>query len=156
MHLHFYESRPSTIGRSTLAAVALCFTAGCGWIHPPSQQSVAPEHGHLIDSKAIIASGGITAWDVLKRTSFVNTRDDKNGNPQKMWQRGHGTILLNDTPLVAVDGVPQSDFTVLSTILATNIDNIRILNATEGAYMYGVRAGGGAILIQTRMDLPQQ
>jgi hypothetical protein len=142
--------------RTTLTAAALFLTAGCGWIHSPSQQSVAPEHGHLINSKAIIASGGVTAWDVLKRTSFVNTRDDKNGRPQKMWQRGHGTILLNDTPLVAVDGVPQSDFTVLATILATNIDNIRILNATEGAYVYGVRAGGGAILIQTRMDLPPE
>ena len=149
-----YQTWTSPGPRTTLAAAALFFTAGCGWIHAPTEQSVAPEHGHLIDSKAIIASGGVTAWDVLKRTSFVNTRDDKNGRPQKMWQRGHGTILLNDTPLVAVDGVPQSDFQVLATILASNIDNIRVLNATEGAYVYGIRAGGGAILVQTRMDLP--
>lgn len=137
---------------ATLVVTGLFFTASCGWIHPASQ-STAPERGHLINSETIVASGGTTAWDVLKRTSFISTRDDKSGGPGKMWHRGHGTILLNDTPLVAVDGVPQSDFKVLGSILASTIDNIRILNATEGAYAYGARAGGGAILIQTRIDL---
>jgi outer membrane cobalamin receptor len=137
---------------ATLVATGLLFTAACGWIRPAAH-STASEPGHLITSKAIIASGGTTAWDVLKRTSFISTRDDKYGGPGKMWHRGHGTILLDDTPLVAVDGVPQTTFTVLGNILASTIDNIRILNATEGAYAYGARAGGGAILIQTRMEL---
>jgi outer membrane cobalamin receptor len=141
--------------RIALIASGLFLTAGCGWIHP-AKESVAPTAGHLITYQAIIASGGTTAWDVLKRTSFISTRDDKSGGPGKMWHRGHGSILLNDTPLVTVDGVPQTDFRVLGTIPANTIDNIRILNATEGAYMYGTRAGGGAILIQTRMDLPPQ
>jgi len=142
--------------RNSLVAAGLFLTLGCGWIHP-AKESVASQSGHLIDSKTIVASGGTTAWDVLKRTSFISTRDDKSGGPGKMWHRGHGTIYLNDTPLVAVDGVPQTDFHVLGTILANTIDNIRILNATEGAYMYGTRAGGGAILIQTRIEvLPQR
>lgn len=153
--LRFHRTCTLPSPRRTLVAAGLFLTAGCGWIRP-ANESVAPVSGHLISSKAIIASGGTTAWDVLKRTSFISTRDDKSGGPGKMWHRGHGTILLNDTPLVAVDGVPQSDFRVLGTILANTIDNIRILNATEGAYMYGSRAGGGAILIQTRMDLPER
>jgi hypothetical protein len=138
--------------RAVVVATGLFFVTGCAWIHPGTD-AIPPEAGHLIDSRAIIASGGTTAWDVLKRTSFMSTKDDKNGAPQKLWHRGHGTILLDDTPLVAVDGIPQSDFHVLSTILASNIDNIRILNSTEGAYRYGIRAGGGAILIQTRMEI---
>ncbi len=138
--------------RAALVATALLLAA-CSRIRPPSE-SVAPESGRLIDSQSIIASGGITAWDVLKRTSFVSTRDDKNGGPGKIWQRGHSSVLLDDTPLVAVDGVPQSDFHVLGSIFANTLDNIRILNATEGAYLYGTRAGGGAILLQTRLDMP--
>lgn len=137
---------------ASLVLTGLLFTAACGWIRPASH-STAPEPGHLITSQAIIASGGTTAWDVLKRTSFMSTRDDKSGGPGKMWHRGHGTLVLDDTPLVAVDGVPQTDFKVLGTILANTIDNIRILNATEGALAYGTRAGGGAILIQTRITL---
>jgi len=140
--------------RLAITATALFFSAGCSWVHPPAQQSVAPKYGHLIDSKAIIASGGQTAWEVLQRTSFVRTREDRDGRPAKIWQRGHGTILLDDSPMVAVDGVPQSDFRVLGQILATNIDNIRVLNATEGAYVYGIRAGCGAILIETRLEIP--
>ena len=149
-----HQNRNLASLRLTMAGTALCFSAGCSWVHPPSEQSVAPQYGHLIDSRAIIASGGVTAWDVLKRTSFLQTREDRAGQPSKLWQRGHGTILLDDSPLVAVDGVPQSDFRVLGSILANTIDNIRVLNATEGAYVYGIRAGGGAVLIATRLDLP--
>ncbi len=138
---------------AALAAASIFLLSGCGWIHPASE-SIAPQPGHLIDSQKIVASGGTTAWEVLKRTSFMSTRDDKYGGPGQLWHRGHGTILLDDTPLVAVDGVPQTDFHVLGSILASTIDNIRILNATEGALLYGSRAGGGAILIQTRMELP--
>jgi len=139
--------------RPNLLAMGLFLMAGCGWIHPASQ-STPSDPGHLINSEAIIASGGTTAWDVLKRTSFISTRDNKNGGPGKMWYRGHTTLLLDDTPLVAVDGVPQTDFRILGNILANSIDNIRILSAIEGTVLYGMRAGGGAILIQTRTEIP--
>ena len=69
-----------------------------------------------------------------------------------MWYRGRGSILLDETPLVAIDGVPQTDFHILGTLLANAIDNIRILSASEGTVLYGIRAGGGAILIQTRTE----
>ena len=127
---------------------------GCSFIHPPSHE-LPVDAGHLISSQSIQASGGTTAWDVLKRTSFLSTQDAKNGGPGRMWYRGRGSILLDETPLVAIDGVPQTDFHILGTLLANAIDNIRILSSSEGTVLYGIRAGGGAILIQTRTETPE-
>jgi outer membrane cobalamin receptor len=140
--------------RASLAATGIVLMTGCSFIHPPSHELPA-DAGHLISSQSIQASGGTTAWDVLKRTSFLSTQDAKNGGPGRMWYRGRGSILLDETPLVAIDGVPQTDFHILGTLLANAIDNIRILSSSEGTVLYGIRAGGGAILIQTRTETPE-
>ena len=137
-----------------LSAAGIFLMTGCSFIHPPSHELPA-DAGHLITSERIQASGGTTAWDVLKRTSFLSTQDAKSGGPGRMWYRGRGSILLDETPLVAIDGVPQTDFHILGTLLANAIDNIRILSASEGTVLYGIEAGGGAILIQTRTETPQ-
>jgi hypothetical protein len=143
--------------RASQSAAGILLVTGCAFVHPPSHE-LPSSAGHLISSESIQASGGTTAWDVLKRTSFISTQDAKGGGPGRMWYRGRGSILLDETPLVAIDGAPQSDFHVLGTLLANAIDNIRILSASEGTVLYGIAAGGGAILIQTRTEvaLPKQ
>jgi outer membrane cobalamin receptor len=139
---------------ASVSAAGILLVSGCAFIHPPSHE-LPDNAGHLISSESIQASGGTTAWDVLKRTSLISTQNAKTGGPGRMWYRGRGSILLDETPLVAIDGVPQSDFHVLGTLLANAIDNIRILSASEGTVLYGIAAGGGAILIQTRTETPQ-
>jgi outer membrane cobalamin receptor len=107
--------------------------------------------GIYIDQERIQRSGARTAWDVLKREAPVMTfRDDRNGRPSRFGWRGQSSILLEDSPLVFLDGVRLADFRMLADIPATTLFDIWVLNAIDATTYYGTDAVAGAVVIRTR------
>lgn len=95
-------------------------------------------------------SGALTAWEVLRRDGRLAMRENSRGEPESMKLRGRRSLVLNETPLVVVDGVATRDVRILQTIRAETIHWMEILSAAEGASQHGPQAGGGAIVIQTK------
>jgi outer membrane cobalamin receptor len=136
------------------ASAALCAAlAACG-PHRSRQplDIVQTKPGHqVITEEAIRASGANTAWDVIRRAApHIQVRETRNGQPARMWRRGQASILLNDAPLLFLDGVKVGDFRTLDMIPATTISQIEILTGIEGTTYYGTNAVGGVILVSTK------
>jgi outer membrane cobalamin receptor len=105
----------------------------------------------VITAEAIRESGANTAWDVIQRAApNIQVRETKYGEPARMWRRGRSSILLNDAPLLFLDGVKVGDFRALDLIPAQTIDHIEILTGIEGTTYYGTNAVGGVILVHTK------
>lgn len=143
--------RPLTTVRClSLATVLPLIGAACA--HGTQQQSQAPKPaGIYIDQDHIQRSGAATAWDVLKREAPVMTfRDDRNGRPARLGWRGQSSILLEDSPLVILDGVRLADFRVLADIPAQTLFDIWVLNGIDGTTYYGTDAVSGVVVIRTK------
>jgi len=67
-----------------------------------------------------------------------------------MRRRGRSSIILNDAPVVMVDGVRLSDFRNLDQIPANTIDHIVVMRGIDATTYYGTNAGGGVVLIVTK------
>jgi outer membrane cobalamin receptor len=107
--------------------------------------------GLYIDEDRIQRSGGATAWDVLKREAPVMTfREDRNGQPSRLGRRGRASIVLQDSPLVFLDGVRMEDFRVLADLPAATLQDIWVLNGIDGTTYYGTDAVAGVILVRTK------
>ena len=105
----------------------------------------------IITEEAIAQSGASTAWDVLKHAApHLHFREDRNGQPSRMWRRGRGSMVLNESPMVILDGIRVPDFRALDQIPASTIQQISILTGIEGTTYYGTNAMGGVILIRTK------
>jgi outer membrane receptor protein involved in Fe transport len=65
-------------------------------------------------------------------------------------RRGRSSFVLNDAPLLFVDGVQLPDFRNLQSIPATQLASIEILDGVDGTTYYGTGAEGGVILIRTK------
>jgi TonB-dependent starch-binding outer membrane protein SusC len=105
----------------------------------------------LITAEAIQQSGAATAWDVIQRAApNIQVRENRNGEPTRMWRRGRGSIVLNEAPLLFLDGVKIADFRALDLIPAGTIREIVILTGIEGTTYYGTNAVGGVILVTTK------
>jgi len=105
----------------------------------------------IITSEQIARSGASTAWDVLKREAPTLTlRDTRGGRPASAGRRGRSSIVLQDAPLVVLDGVRLTDFRALDGIPAATILTISVYNGIEGTTYYGTNAVSGVIVIQTK------
>ena len=140
----------ATTRRSLLLSSLLL--AACG-------PSVAKRHigyetrpGELvIDQDAIERSGANNAWEVIKRAApQFSTTETRNGQPTRLTRRGRSSVLLNDAPLLFIDGIRTVDFRALEYIPAKTIFRIDILNGIDGTTYYGTNAVGGVILVQTK------
>src|SRR5947207_14222445 len=81
----------------------------------------------VITAEQIARSGASTAWDVLKREAPTLTlRDTRGGRPGSAGRRGRSSIVLQDAPLVVLDGVRLTDFRALDGIPAATILTISI------------------------------
>lgn len=78
----------------------------------------------------------------------------RNGQPSKLERRGTSSFVLNDAPLVFVDGVQLLDFQRLQTIPASTLHSVEILNGVDGTTYYGSNAVGGVIVITTKNGTP--
>jgi outer membrane cobalamin receptor len=136
--------------RSSVAIASVVVCAACG--HAAQRKSTNPKPiGIYIDQAHIERSGGATAWDVLKREAPVMTfRENRNGQPARFGRRGRASILLDDSPLVYVDGVRMSDFRVLADLPAATLLDIWVLNGIDGTTYYGTDAVAGVVVIRTK------
>ncbi len=129
--------------------VLLLLLAGC---HPHAIPAAPSGSDHiLITQEQIERSGALTAWEALKRLAPQFTfRENRNGQPSALERRGRSSILLNDAPLVFMDGAELSDFHSLNQIPASTLLSIEILNGIEGTSYYGSNAVSGVILFKTK------
>ena len=121
--------------------------AGCG---PAARQNIdtaAAPGTFLITAEQIQKSGATTAWQVLKHHApMLTLREDRNGRPQSMGRRGRSSFVLDEAPMVLVDGVRVPDFHALETIDAHSINSILIYDGVEGTTYYGTGAASGVIV----------
>jgi len=120
--------------------------------HPHAAPPAPAGSDHILITQAQIErSGARTAWDALKRLAPQFTfRENRNGQPGGLERRGRSSILLNDAPLVFVDGAELADFRSLNQIPASTLLSIEILNGIEGTSYYGSNAVSGVILFKTK------
>jgi outer membrane cobalamin receptor len=128
--------------------LAACHTAGAR-PKPPDDQAY---HAHVITSDEIARSGCTDAWEVLKRFSTTaRTTETADGTPQRLHpRRGHGSLMLQDDPVVYIDGVPLSDLRALRQMGAEDIDTIEEMGSIEATAFYGTNSNAGVILIHSR------
>ena len=128
------------------AALSLTACAGRQYHRADTRPGV-----QVITAEQIARSGANTAWDVLKREAPTLTlRDTRSGRPASAGRRGRSSIVLQDAPLVVLDGVRLTDFRALDGIPAITILTISIYTGIEGTTYYGTNAGSGVIVIQTK------
>ena len=127
--------------------------AGVACVHPRAASRPVGNDGDriLITEEMIGRSGGQTAWEVLKREAPQLTYGERrNGQPSKLGRRGPASFVLNDAPLVFLDGVQLVDFQRLQAIPASTLHSIEVLNGLDGTTYYGSNAVSGVIVITTK------
>ena len=92
-----------------------------------------------------------TAWDAVRlRAPRFTFGQDAAGRPAGVRIQERRSINADETPLLVVDGVQMSDIDYLRQIPASDVHAIRILNAEAAEPLYGLRAAGGAIVVETK------
>jgi outer membrane cobalamin receptor len=132
---------------------ALALLASLGACGPTASRhsTPSPSGPTVITSEQIERSGANTAWDVLKRAApMLTLRDDRNGRPSRMERRGRSSIMLDDPPVVVLDGVRMTTFRDLDRIPANTILLITVYTGIEGTTYYGTNAVSGVVVIETK------
>jgi outer membrane cobalamin receptor len=139
----FATSRALRAG-SLAAALTL---AACG--RNPAPRQVVP-NSNLITAEQIAAWGSRDAWEVLRRSGKVQMREHANEPVRMVSDRGRVSIMLDDSPMVLLDGVRVGDVELLRYVRAATIAQIRFLNSVQGTVSYGTGAVSGVIEIDTK------
>jgi vitamin B12 transporter len=133
-----------------LLSIIVAIVPACGPSASHGSQNF-PAAGRLITMDQIERSGGRTAWDVLKREApMFLFSEDRNGRPSRLGRRGRASIILDDSPLLFVDGIRWVDFKGLADLPASSLFSIWLLSGAEGTTYYGTDATAGVIVIRTR------
>jgi outer membrane cobalamin receptor len=143
--------------RTALSLVALlAATAACATAHPMrDNEHHQPTRGnaHYLTAQDIRDSGARNAWEALRRLGGVRLVESPDGTPERIRPtRGNMSLVLDDSPIVLLDGTRLLDYDVLRSLPAKEIDSIELLNGIDGTLKHGSGAGGGAIVIRTRVD----
>ena len=134
-----------------LTASLLVALASCGPAVNQNGNTHAAPGTFLITAEQIEKSGASTAWQMLKQHApMLTMREDRNGRPQSMGRRGRSSFLLDEAPMVLLDGVRVPDFHALDAIDARSILTILIYDGVEGTTYYGTDAVSGVIVIKTK------
>ena len=132
---------------AALAALLL----GCGPAVQKETPLGLPPGTFLITAEQIEKSGANTAWQVLKQHApMLTMREDRNGHPVSIGRRGRSSLVLDEAPVILLDGVRVPDFHALDMIEAQSILLILIYDGVEGTTYYGTDAVSGVVLIKTK------
>lgn len=138
-----------------MKALLLSLTVAVGGCGPAANQAAdtaAAPGTFLITAEQIEKSGANTAWQVLKQHApMLTMQEDRNGRPQSMGRRGRSSFMLDEAPMILLDGVRVPDFHALDAIDAHSILTILIYDGVEGTTYYGTDATSGVILIKTKV-----
>jgi hypothetical protein len=135
-----------------LAAVALLAAAAC---HVPAQgaYTVPQTFGRetLITEEDIAHMSVRTAWDVVRmRAPRFRAGADSSGRASGVRIQEPHSVNADETPLLVVDGMQAADLSFLEQIPASDVHAIHILDAESAEPIYGLRAAGGAIVVETK------
>jgi hypothetical protein len=136
-----------------LAAAAAVATAAC---HPQSPAtSVVPSafiRETLITEDDIAHMSVHTAMDVVRMRAprFSSGADSTPGRPGRVRIQEPHSVNADETPLLVVDGMQAGDLSYLDQIAATDVHAIHILGSDAAEPIYGLRAAGGAIVVETK------
>jgi outer membrane cobalamin receptor len=139
----------SSVQRSAIVSLLCSFI----WIacHPGKVSPQGDSDRIVITEEMIARSGGQTAWEVLRReVPQLTFGENRNGQATGMTRRGRSSIMLNDSPMVIIDGARNQDLKQLQSIPASAVMRIEVLTGIEGTTYYGTDAVGGVIIIKTK------
>ncbi|MFQ5688682.1 MAG: TonB-dependent receptor plug domain-containing protein [Gemmatimonadota bacterium] len=141
MNLH-----PSSV--LLLAMASLVAASGCT---PPATLSGGSplEATEIITRSRIENSGATTAWEALRLSRTIHLETDIQGRPVGMLNRGQGTISLDDTPLLVVDGARVADIKRLGDMPAEHVYRILIYSGSSATIRWGPEAISGLVEIIT-------
>jgi len=134
-----------------LAASFAVVLLGCGPAVHKNGAERLPPGTFLITAEQIEKWGAQTAWQALKQGApMLTLQEDRNGHPTGMGRRGRSSFVLDEAPMIMLDGVRVPDFHALDTIEAQSILTILIYDGVEGTTYYGTDAVSGVIVIKTK------
>ena len=144
----------SAVARVVMPLVASAAIAIGGCHAPPRAAGAAAltaGGGMLITEEEIARMSVRTAWDAVRlRAPRFIVGLDRTGRPAGVRIQEPRSINADETPLLVVDGVQMSDIQYLMQMSASDVHSIRILNAEAAEPLYGLRAAGGAIVVETK------
>lgn len=139
---------------SVLAGLGLVIGAAACYHRSTAAALADPAHGDriVITADQIAKSGAQNVWEVIQRNApqFVAQGRDGTGKVQ-LERRGQSSFLLDDGPMVIMDGTQLADYRQMTLIPANTVALIEILNAIDGTTYYGTSAEGGVILIYSKL-----
>jgi outer membrane cobalamin receptor len=128
--------------------VSLLAVVAC---HPAKVTPQGDTDRIVITEEMIAKSGGQNAWEVLRREApQISFSENRNGQATAMSRRGRSSFVLNDSPMVIIDGVRNQDIKALQSLPASTLMRIEVLTGIEGTTYYGTDAVGGVIVIKTK------
>lgn len=123
---------------------------------PGARVAVAPAAGRqtLITEADIARLSVRSAWDVVRlRAPRLTFAQNAAGQPTRVMIQSQRSINADETPLLVVDGMQMTDLAYLQQIPASQVHAIRILDSETAEPLYGLRAAGGAIVVETKRGL---
>jgi outer membrane cobalamin receptor len=135
----------------SLAALGpLLIGAGCRSASArPVSGTTAPGRETVIEADEIVRMGARTAWDVV-RVRAPRLVAGEGGGPAGMRIQEPRSANADETPLLVVDGTQMIGVSYLEQLPASEVVRIRILDSEAAFPLYGLRAAGGAIVVQTK------
>ena len=141
--------------RSTILLVLAL--GGCSTARPGSDADVPSPGGQFVTWEQIQRSGATTAWEALKFNVRTHQfAEDTRGNPLRILaNRGQGSMVLREDPIVFLDGARMTEITVLRMIPANNLFSIQVFTGPDATTYFGTSAVAGVILLETTLGTEQ-
>lgn len=145
-----YAHQPTRLAAVTGLALCALVLGGCGLHLKPGGAPTSADE--IVITQAEIAELGVqTAWEAIKRkVPQLTYSENRAGQPTRIWRHGRGSIILNETPMLIVDGARIDDIRALGDIPASQVERIRIRTGLASSAEYGTNSAGGVIFVETR------
>jgi len=140
------------VGSVMVTVVGALLLGGCGTHGARDEARPSQLSGQYVTAEDIRASGASSAWEALKYTVRTHRFTDYHGVPTRIQSdRGQGSMVLREDPLVFLDGARLTDITILRMIPANNLYSIQVLTGPDATTYYGTSAVAGVILLETTL-----
>lgn len=140
------------VGSVLVTVLGALLLGGCGTHGARDEARPSQLSGQYVTAEDIRASGASSAWEALKYTVRTHRFTDYHGVPTRIQSdRGQGSMVLREDPLVFLDGARLTDITILRMIPANNLYSIQVLTGPDATTYYGTSAVAGVILLETTL-----
>lgn len=140
------------VWRTAAGVAAAWLLAACGSHAAREEARPSQLSGQYVTAEQIRATGASSAWEALKYTVRTHRFTDYHGVPTRIQSdRGQGSMVLREDPLVFLDGARLTDITILRMIPANNLYSIQVLTGPDATTYYGTSAVAGVILLETTL-----